>query len=592
MDALHCFQLIVALGLQVKPADRGGLSVFKTTFSAFALFAVLAVAPAAPVKADGLAGAYLAARSASNDYDFIAASQYFTRALMRDPKNAGLLENAIVAFIGAGNVERSVPIARRVHDLNAGSQISNMLLLAEATRTDNFEDAFDILAEGELVGPLVDGLVLAWVQVGQGEMSGAIGTFDEVAKGTGLQTFGLYHKALALAMVGDLEGADELLSGKSGVALPVTRRGIIAHVEVLSQLERNDDALALIETVFGADLDPGLIDIQTRLQAGETLAFSTVRNANDGVAEVYYSVAGALSGEASDSYTLLYTRIAEYLRPDHVDAMLLTAQLLERLDQYELATQAYDRIPRQDPSFHAAELGRAEALRRSGNTDAAIEVLRQLSESHADQANVHVALGDLLRRLDRHEEATRAYDLGVAASGEPKANQWALYFARGITNERTGNWENAEADFRKALELQPDQPQVLNYLGYSFVEMKQNMDEALDMIERAVKARPNDGYITDSLGWVLYRLGRYEEAVMHMERAAELTPVDPIVNDHLGDVFWAVGREREAEFQWHRALSFEPEEKDAERIRRKLEVGLDAVLEEEGGDPILVSNDG
>ncbi len=165
----------------------------------------------------------------------------------------------------------------------------------------------------------------------------------------------------------------------------------------------------------------------------------------------------------------------------------------------------------------------------------------------------------------------------------------------GLSHERTDEWSDAEADFRKALELRPDQPQVLNYLGYSFVEMRINLDEALDMIERAVAAEPDSGYITDSLGWVLYRLGRYEEAVVHMERAVELMPVDPVINDHLGDVYWAVGREREAEFQWHRALSFiDPEETteaDPDRIRRKLEVGLDAVLEEEGAPPLQVAND-
>ncbi|MEL6934978.1 MAG: tetratricopeptide repeat protein, partial [Pseudomonadota bacterium] len=162
--------------------------------------------------------------------------------------------------------------------------------------------------------------------------------------------------------------------------------------------------------------------------------------------------------------------------------------------------------------------------------------------------------------------------------------------------ERLGIWESAEADFRKALELNPDHPQVMNYLGYSLVEKRIKLDEALDMIERAVKAQPDSGHIVDSLGWVLYRLGRYEEAIGHMERAAELMPVDPVVNDHLGDVLWAVGRFFEAEFQWKRALSFVDEDKpspdiDPDRIRRKLEVGLDVVLEEEGAEPLKVAED-
>ncbi|MEM6741720.1 MAG: hypothetical protein AAF646_16545, partial [Pseudomonadota bacterium] len=142
-----------------------------------------------------------------------------------------------------------------------------------------------------------------------------------------------------------------------------------------------------------------------------------------------------------------------------------------------------------------------------------------------------------------------------------------------------------------ALELNPGQPSVLNYLGYSFVEMRTNLEEAMQMIREAVAARPDSGHIVDSLGWGLYRLGEYEEAVVHMERAAELLPVDPIINDHLGDVYWAVGRKVEAQFQWHRALSFDPEPEDAERIRRKLEVGLDLVLEEEGAAPLEVAGD-
>ncbi len=560
----------------------------------FAIIAacVTGVLTTTPVAAEGFAGAYLAARRAFADSDFPAASQYFTRALVQDPSNVELMESALLAYVNMGEIDRGLAIARRLISHNPSHQVANMLLLSEAVKNGEFADAVALFEGEDAVGPLVDGLAMAWLQVAQGDMADALGTFDEVSKEPGLQSFGLYHKALALALVGDFEGADDILAGRGGVTIPATRQGVVARAEILSQLERNEDAIALLAEVFGVDLDPGLQVLRDRLEAGETLPFTAVRNAEDGLAEVFYSVAGALSGEANDGYTLVYTRVAEYLRPDHVDSILLTAQLLENLDQYELATQAYDRIPRDDPAFYAAELGRADALQRSGNSDAAIEVLEQLSETHSDLPNVFITLGDSYRRLERYEDAADAYDRAVALYETPDQSQWVLYYTRGIANERIEKWDLAEADFRKALELQPGQPQVLNYLGYSFVEMQINLDEALDMIERAVEARPNDGYITDSLGWVLYRLGRYEEAVGFMERATELMAVDPIVNDHLGDVLWAVGRKREAEFQWSRAMSFEPDEKDAIRIRRKLEVGLDLVLEEEGADPITFANDG
>lgn len=565
---------------------------FRIAISAFALGAVLAVTGFTPARAEGLAGAYLAARSAGGDNDFEAASRYYTRALVQDPTNVVLMENAVLAFVSHGDIDRALAIVHRMDGLGESSQVTNMLRLAETVSADDYEAAFDLLKQDETVGPLVDGLAMAWAEVGLGKMSEALVSFDTVAEGKGLQSFGLYHKAMALAMAGDLEGADEILSGRTGPVIPPTRGGIIAHAEILSQLERNDDALKLIADIFGTELDPGLLDLRERLSAGETLPLTVVRNARDGIAEVFFSVAGALAGEAGDGYTLIYTRIAGYLRPDHNGAILLTAQLLENLGRYELATIAYNEIPRDDPAFHAAELGRAEALGLSGNTDAAIEVLQQLSKSHANQPQVHIDLGDRLRGLERYEEAAAAYDKAIDLYENPEAPQWIVFFARGIALERIGKWEKSEADFRKALDLNPGQPQVLNYLGYSFVELQTNLDEALDMIERAVTARPDDGYITDSLGWVLYRLNRYGEAVDHMERAAELMPVDPVINDHLGDVYWAVGRKREAEFQWTRAMSFDPDEKDATRIRRKLEVGLDVVLEEEGKDPISLANDG
>ena len=245
--------------------------------------------------------------------------------------------------------------------------------------------------------------------------------------------------------------------------------------------------------------------------------------------------------------------------------------------------------------YHAAELGRADALRRAGKLEQSIEVLEQLTRSHGDLPVVHSTLGDILRGEEDFAGAIAAYDKALDLSTETTRSLWVLHYARGIAYERSGEGAKSEEDFRAALELNPEQPQVLNYLGYSMVEQNRNLDEALDMIERAVAASPTSGYIVDSLGWVLYRLGRYEEAVDQMERAVELIAVDPVVNDHLGDVYWAVGRQREAEFQWSRALSFIKEddadgEADPDRIRRKIEVGLDVVLEEEGAPPLKVTN--
>ena len=396
---------------------------------------------------------------------------------------------------------------------------------------------------------------------------------------------------MALASVGDFESADAIFADGSAGGLARTRRGALAWAEIMSQLGRNEDALEMLEGAFGTGADPEVQAMRTRLTADEQTPFSYVTSVQDGMAEVFYSVAAALSNETGEDYTLLYSRVAEYLRPNHVDATLLSATLLDELGQYDLAIETYKRVSSDNPSFHAAELGRAEALARDGKVDASIEVLEQLARSYPDLAVIQTELGDLFRTSEEFEKAAAAYDQALLLTPEGARSEWFLLYARGISHERLDMWDKAEADFRSALERNPDQPQVLNYLGYSMVEKGINLDEALSMIERAVEARPDSGYIIDSLGWVLYRLGRYDEAVEPMEKAVEIEAVDPIVNDHLGDVYWAVGRTREAEFQWHRALSFEPKEEDAARIRRKLEVGLDVVLEEEGAPALKLATD-
>ena len=565
------------------------MSLLRLGTSALALAFSLTLA--APVAAEGLAGSYLAARQASIQSDYREAARYYAQALARDPSNLSILENAISAFVNLGQHERAVPIAKQMHGLAADSQIANLVLMIDDLAAERYDQLLDGIVTEKPVMPLVNGLAQAWGELGRGQVDAAIAAFDEIVKEDGLAAFGLYHKALALASVGDFEAADEIFAGEE-TPLRLDRRGIEARLQILSQLDRNADALELIEKAYGDAADPGMEALKRKFEAGAPVPFTAVQSAGEGMAEVFYMVASILSSEANPGYSLLFSRAAEALNPTHVDAILLSAELLDELEQYDLATEAYDRVPREHPSYYSAELGRADALRRGGKADLAIEVLEQLTESHADLPVVHNALGDMLRQEEDYEGAAKAYDAAIALFDNPEDISWRLFYVRGIARERIDRWDEAEADFRQSLKLRPDEPRVLNYLGYSLLEKQIKLDEALEMIEKAVEGSPDSGYIIDSLAWALYRLGRYGEAVPHIERAVALMPLDPVVNDHVGDIYWAVGRKREAEFQWSRALSFEPEEDEAERIRRKLEVGLDQVLEEEGAEPLAVANEG
>ncbi|TDK42322.1 tetratricopeptide repeat protein [Antarcticimicrobium luteum] len=562
---------------------------------AAAALVLAAIALPAPLVAQSGTGGYLAGRHALFESDFDQAASYFTRALSRDPGNAGLMENVIVSQLALGRIQRALPVAEKMEADGLRNQAARMVIAADRIKRGEFAPFLEADNDAGGIGPLVDGLLAGWAYMGTGSVAQALERFDQVAKENGLRSFALYHKALALAMVGDFEGAEALYADRRSGLSGLSRRAVIARAQILSQLGRNDEALEMMTDAFGAGFDPGLTAVADQLAAGGQLPFDLVGDVSDGMAEVFFSVGAALKGEAADDYALIYVRIASYLRPDHIDALLLSADLLDGLGQYDLAVETYKQVPVGSPDRHAAELGRADALRRADKPNAAIEVLEQLARDYPTLPMVHNALGDLLRQQEDYKGAVAAYDKALEYTEEGAPSQWFILYARGISHERLDQWPEAEADFRRALELNPDQPQVLNYLGYSLVEKQEKLDEALDMIERAVAARPDSGFIVDSLGWVLFRLGRYQEAVSHMETAVELMPVDPVVTDHLGDVYWAVGRQREAEFQWRRALSFidlddADGEADPDRIRRKLAVGLDTVLAEEGAAPLKVAN--
>jgi len=552
--------------------------------------ASLAGMPATAGFAESLAGNYLAATQANYNSDYKSAARFYTRALTRDPDNTHLMQNILYASLAAGDMKQSLPIARRMLALDTDQTLANLMLLTEAVGKGEFDAAMAIFDDGAEFSPLLDALIKAWILLGKGQLTDATAVLDGLATGGSANVFGEYHKALILAMAGDFEGADEILRGEDGENLRISRGSLAAHVQILSQLDRQDDALALVDSILANSRDAQFVQLRERLIDGETLPYDFITSAEQGAAEVFYTLSSVLSGDQNDRFSLIYGRLAEYLRPDSVDALLLVAELLEEQGQHDLAVATYNKVPADHPIFYSAEIGRADALMAADKPEAAIEVLRGLTNTHGNIPSVFISLGDALRRQSNFAEATLAYDDAIALLPEPQANQWFLYYARAITYEREGEWEKAEKDFRFSLELSPDQPLVLNYLGYGMVEKRINLEEAQAMIETAVEKRPNDGYITDSLGWVLYRVEKFEEAVPHLERAVELQPVDPIINDHLGDAYWMVGRKLEADFQWRRALSFEPEEADAERIRQKLAEGLDVVLKIEA-DLAAASND-
>ncbi|SDL48871.1 tetratricopeptide repeat protein [Paracoccus chinensis] len=541
----------------------------------------------APVR--GLAGAYLAARQAATDSDFAAAARYFGEAVAADPAEPFLQDGALVSMISAGEIDRAVDLANRLAQAGGDeTELGVLLRRVDLARREDWTGVLALLDQGgpspSAGGPMLDGLFRAWALMGAGRASEAFATFEQMGEGEGVAGIAAFQLALARAMVGDYEGAAAALDNPEASS---HLQGVLARAQVLSQLERNDEAIAMLDGLEAIENEPALVDLRRRLQSGETLPFDVIGNAREGLAQVLVTFAGALIGdEETDPLALIYARLGQSLDPEMPDARLLIAQLLQSAGQFDLAEREFDALREAGQMRPAAELVRIDSLVRAERMDAAEAAARALTEAYPDYAQAWVALGDVLRQRDKFAEAVPVYDraLEILQTGEDPQATWFPLYARGIAKERSGQFDSADADFQAALELQPDQAPILNYLGYSWVDRNVRLDEGLKLIERAVELRPDDGYILDSLAWAYYRLGRYAEAVAPMERSVAVMSDDSLVNDHMGDIYWMVGRKREAEIQWQRALSlYKPEDTDTDvdRIRAKLNVGLDAVLEAE-----------
>ena len=544
-----------------------------------ALLVFLVVSISEPASASS--GAYLAGRQAISDHNFVTASKFQARSISADPANFKLLEGLMISFIAQGSVDEAVSIAEVYKDTGSESQISQMILLASMIKDGQTEAFLNFVKNASEITPILKDLLSAWIRMGLDDEVNANRIFDKTAKVQGMGQFANFHRAMSQLAAGKIEQAQRTFDLIHSDQANPTRRSVIYHTKILLSQSKFKEAQQLLEKWFGPTFDPEIEKLYFNAVNEQAYPKNLFPKTDIAVADVFHSIANLVSKEADPTFTLLYSRLAQYLDRNHIDSTLMTADLLVELGQYDLAIKEHEKLSDSQPQFFASELGRAEALRSSGKEMAAIEVLVELTRQYPNSANGFSILGNHYRRLEAYDKAEVSYGEAIKLYEAKGEAGWFLYYVRGITRERLDLWSLAEKDFRKALSLNPNQPQVLNYLGYSLIEKNSNLDEALDMIERAVKESPDSGYIVDSLGWGYYKLGQYEKAVPNLERAAELMPVDPIVNDHLGDVYWMVGRKTEAEFQWRRALSFDPEADEIERIKKKLKVGLTQVLMEE-----------
>jgi len=520
------------------------------------------------------AGNYLSALVAGADRDTGAAAVYSREALRGDPRNADLTERAFAAALADGGAADAFALAERLIAQDPGNSLARLALGSRAISEGQFAAARAQLAAGDAgkARDVTTTLLNAWNYAGVGDQRHALSTLDRIHE-PGLAPLRDYHAGLIADLLGNGFEAERRLkaayeAGKNNL------RVVDAYARFLDR-HGQIDAAKKVYADFSKQIPnhPLIVGQLAEIAAGKTLT-SVTRNARDGAAEALYGLGVVGTSEGDDLTAMIYLRLALFLKPDHDLAAIAIANLFEDLKRNDEAIRAYQLVPPGTPLREFSEIQAALELDALGHNDDATAKMRDIVAAHPNDVDAWSGLASLQRSAKKFEDAAASYDKAIALVGTPDRSNWTLFYFRGICFERSKQWPKAEADFKKALELYPDQPQVLNYLGYSWVDQGVNLDEAFKMLRRAVDLRPNDGYIVDSLGWAHYKLGHYQEATEQLEKAIDLKPADPVVNDHLGDAYWRVNRRIEAHFQWNHARDMKPDPEDMPRILDKIAHGL------------------
>jgi tetratricopeptide (TPR) repeat protein len=512
----------------------------------------------------GFSGTYLSGQFARAHGDAAGAIDYLRKVHHDDPKNADLTGQLEGLMLLQGKIDEAIALAG---DMPAESrdQLSSLLLVLAEVKKNNAEEASAFLndisdgSNPQLWQPLIG----AWLDVSRHKLAKPMTLQDFTADVGRAAPLVDYHLALINASAGFKDVAAQ--NFKDAIEDPKNPPGRVIG-QLLAFYHKNGQPPLLAPIVKAYS--------ETYPEFARQADLPMVETMQDGVAEVLYTMGGIMLAAGVNNDAAIYLQLTLYLKPDLSEAALALGDSYNELQQYARSNEMYAHIPAASRFYEKAQLHMAVNAERMGKLDDALAMLDNMSKAMPTASDALITKGDLLRVHQRYPEAVAAYSEGLKRTPQIKADYWPVLFARGACLERLGKWSEAESDLRQALTFKPNQPDILNYLGYGMLEHHENMPEAREMIATAVKARPDDAQIVDSMGWALYLQGDYAGATEYMEKAVELLPGDATVNDHLGDVYWRAGRKTEARYQWERSLMFSPEASMADSIHKKLKDGL------------------
>ena len=519
-------------------------------------------------------GTYLAARFADNSHDISTSALYYSKVLRSDPENLELLRKSFIQTLANGEISHAIKLANQLINYDNNHAIARATLGANAIKDQQYYKSTDFLDIPNAVGfnKITNAILTAWALHGLGHTETAINSISQLEGQPWFPFFTEYHIGLILEHAGRTNEAGSHFT----IAYDIDRsklRVVLAHVRSLIRSGNTQQALNVINN-YDASYpgNPKIALFRDKIQNQQGIQ-SDIHTIQDGVAELFYGLGAAFERGGAEDHVAIYMHLALFLNPELDEAYDKLGDLFSSLNQHEIAIRYFESIEHNSLLYRTAQRKIGISYHSLDELEKTRQILSDLIESDPKDTESAKTLGNVYRANKLFAEAIEAYSLAVNNLVNIAKHHWDLFYYRGIAHERNKNWDEAEEDFKTALSLNPDQPLVLNYLGYTWVDRGENLEPALKMLNRAVELRPNAGFIVDSLGWGYFKLGQYENAVKHLERAVEIQPEDPTLNDHLGDAYWHVGRKLEAKFQWSHAKELNPEPNDLEKILQKLEHG-------------------
>ena len=523
-------------------------------------------------------GPFVAATLAHHDENYTRAARYYLDALNLDPDSQFVADRAFFQLLYAGRPDDAARVAAEILAKPDAPQddLIRMMYVLEAYKRDDWPEVRNRLkASGNsgfsfLVTPILE----AWSYAAEGNRAEAMATLDALLSDPRLKGIGEEQVAYILDHLGDYEGAKAAYEKIVAAERPTSFQPIVSYAYMMYRAGFKADARAFLGEQTARFGDNGFLMREgMRITAGyaPTQDTSTPRGA---AGSVFYGLGTEFAQGQSMQAGVVYLRVASYMMPEVAETYIMLGGLLEKLGIHEAAATTYSAVAPTSPLRELAELKRIGALRAAGDGEGAEALVRSGLRDNPSNSTLIATLADMLREKEQFQEAAVRYGQVIDQIRQPGARDWFVFFARGVCYERLGDWAKAETDLVTALRLNPGEPSVLNYLGYSWIDRGMNVDRAKDMIRRAVEQRPEDGFVVDSLGWVHYLTGNYDDAVVELEKAVKLEPNDPTINHHLGDAYWRVGRKIEARFQWRHALDNGPNDKERPELLQKLQEGL------------------